>query len=188
MFTDVYPSYLKVQKGFSSSKASQATIVGQVGAVIGGAICGYYSQFIGRRLTVVVACIFGACMIPLWVTPNDWSSITAGTFFIQSAVNGAWGVMPILLNEYAPPQFRGVFPGTVYQLGMARPALDGPSYPLESITHYTASRLPTDMTFHHQATCSVHPPHRFRLSLPATGSDLRQTVRNPITVKSWQLS
>ena len=56
-------------------------------------------------------------MIPLWVTPQDWSSITAGTFFIQSAVNGAWGVMPILLNEYAPPQFRGVFPGTVYQLG-----------------------------------------------------------------------
>ena len=27
------------------------------------------------------------------------------------------GTMPILLNEYAPPQFRGVFPGTVYQLG-----------------------------------------------------------------------
>lgn len=25
--------------------------------------------------------------------------------------------MPILLNEYAPPQFRGSFPGTVYQLG-----------------------------------------------------------------------
>ena len=56
-------------------------------------------------------------MIPLWVIPHDWSSITAGTFLIQAAVNGAWGVMPILLNEYAPPQFRGVFPGTVYQLG-----------------------------------------------------------------------
>ena len=56
-------------------------------------------------------------MIPLWVIPQDWSSITAGTFFIQAAVNGAWGVMPVLLNEYSPPQFRGVFPGTVYQLG-----------------------------------------------------------------------
>ncbi len=25
--------------------------------------------------------------------------------------------MPILLNEYTPPQFRGVFPGMVYQIG-----------------------------------------------------------------------
>jgi MFS transporter, SHS family, lactate transporter len=56
-------------------------------------------------------------MIPLWVIPNSWGAIAGGTFLIQAAVNGAWGVMPILLNEYAPPQFRGVFPGTVYQLG-----------------------------------------------------------------------
>jgi SHS family lactate transporter-like MFS transporter len=127
--TDIYPSYLKVQKGFSSDKASVATIVGQCGAIVGGAICGYYSQFFGRRLTVVVACCFGACMIPLWTLPNTWGPIVAGTFFIQAAVNGAWGVMPILLNEYAPPQFRGVFPGTVYQLG-------------ESL--YPAFRLPCD--------------------------------------------
>lgn len=32
-------------------------------------------------------------------------------------MNAAWGIMPVLLNEYSPPQFRGVFPGTVYQLG-----------------------------------------------------------------------
>jgi len=117
LHTDIYPSYLKVQKGFSSDQASVATIVGQCGAIVGGAICGYYSQFFGRRLTAVVACCFGACMIPFWTVPNTWSPIVAGTFLIQAAVNGAWGIMPILLNEYAPPQFRGVFPGTVCQLG-----------------------------------------------------------------------
>lgn len=108
---------MKVQKGFSSDQASVATIVGQCGAILGGGLCGYYSQFFGRRLTVVVTCCFGACMIPLWTVPDTWSPIVAGTFFIQAAVNGAWGIMPILLNEYSPPKFRGVFPGTVYQLG-----------------------------------------------------------------------
>ena len=110
---------MKVQKGFSSDQASIATIIGQCGAIAGGAICGYYSQFFGRRLTVVVACCFGTCMIPLWTIPNTWSPIVAGTFLIQAAVNGAWGIMPIFLNEYSPPQFRGVFPGTVYQIGEA---------------------------------------------------------------------
>jgi SHS family lactate transporter-like MFS transporter len=51
-------------------------------------------------------------MIPLWTLPDQWGLIAVGTFFIQTASNGAWGVMPILLNEYAPPQFRGVFPGS----------------------------------------------------------------------------
>lgn len=41
----------------------------------------------------------------------------AGTFFLLTFVNASWGIMPIILNEYSPPQFRAVFPGTVYQLG-----------------------------------------------------------------------
>lgn len=98
-------------------EASRATIVGQVGAVVGGTICGYYSQFLGRRLTVVLAVCFGLSVVPLWTLPTSWSALAAGNFFLQAAVNGAWGVMPVLLNEYAPPQFRGAFPGTVYQIG-----------------------------------------------------------------------
>jgi SHS family lactate transporter-like MFS transporter len=66
---------------------------------------------------VVIAACFGLCMIPLWTLPSSWGALAAGNFFMQTAVNGAWGVMPVFLNEYAPPQFRGVFPGTVYQIG-----------------------------------------------------------------------
>jgi SHS family lactate transporter-like MFS transporter len=113
----MYVTYLKVQKEFSNSNASICTIIGQCGAVFGGLVVGYYNQFVGRRLTVVIACCFGLTMIPLWTLPTTMGPIAVGTFFIQTANNGAWGVMPILLNEYAPPQFRGVFPGTVYQLG-----------------------------------------------------------------------
>jgi SHS family lactate transporter-like MFS transporter len=32
-------------------------------------------------------------------------------------VQGAWGVVPVHLNELSPPDFRGTFPGLAYQLG-----------------------------------------------------------------------
>ena len=65
-------------------------------------------------------------MIPLWTLPSGFSGLLAGEFFLQGAQNGAWGVMPVLLNEYTPPQFRGWFPGTVYQLGnmLSAPAVE----------------------------------------------------------------
>lgn len=114
---DIFPSYVKVQKGFTARQASLATITGQCGAVIGGTTAGYYSQFFGRRLTSITCVVIAWLFIPLFTLPSGFSPIVAGTFFLQMAVNGAWGIMPVLLNEWSPPQFRGVFPGTVYQLG-----------------------------------------------------------------------
>jgi SHS family lactate transporter-like MFS transporter len=36
---------------------------------------------------------------------------------MQFMVQGAWGVIPVHLNELAPPAVRAVFPGVAYQLG-----------------------------------------------------------------------
>jgi SHS family lactate transporter-like MFS transporter len=36
---------------------------------------------------------------------------------MQVAVQGAWGVIPVHLNELSPDEARGTFPGFVYQLG-----------------------------------------------------------------------
>ncbi|KAK5008282.1 hypothetical protein LTR28_004199 [Elasticomyces elasticus] len=36
---------------------------------------------------------------------------------MQFFVQGAWGVIPIHLNELSPPAFRSSFPGITYQLG-----------------------------------------------------------------------
>jgi len=36
---------------------------------------------------------------------------------MQFMVQGAWGVVPVHLNELSPPAWRGTFPGVVYQLG-----------------------------------------------------------------------
>ena len=36
---------------------------------------------------------------------------------MQFTVQGAWGVIPVHLNELSPNEARGTFPGFVYQLG-----------------------------------------------------------------------
>ena len=36
---------------------------------------------------------------------------------MQVAVQGAWGIVPVHLNELSPPAARALFPGFAYQLG-----------------------------------------------------------------------
>jgi SHS family lactate transporter-like MFS transporter len=36
---------------------------------------------------------------------------------MQFMVQGAWGIIPVHLNELAPAQVRALFPGLAYQLG-----------------------------------------------------------------------
>lgn len=114
---DLYPTYLQVTKGFSSRLATKATIIGNCGAIAGGALAGFLSQYLGRRLTIVVFILLIGAFIPLWILPNTFGSLSAGAFCIQVGVQGAWGVIPIFLSEISPPAFRGTFPGVAYQLG-----------------------------------------------------------------------
>lgn len=111
-------------KHFSQPMASKATMIAKVGAIIGGTLFGYYSQILGRRFTIILASLLGAALIPLWVLPTSWGTLVAGAFLIQFMVQGAWGVVPIHLQELSPPQFRSSFPGICYQLGnmLAAPA------------------------------------------------------------------
>lgn len=114
---DLYPTYLKDSKGFDDHHATVATIIGNCGAITGGAIAGWASQYIGRRLTIILMILLVAAFIPLWILPNDFSGLAAGAFCIQFGVQGAWGVIPIQLAEMSPPAFRATFPGVAYQLG-----------------------------------------------------------------------
>jgi SHS family lactate transporter-like MFS transporter len=45
---------------------------------------------------------------------------------MQVCVQGAWGVIPVHLNELSPPAIRGTFPGLTYQLGNFLAALNLP--------------------------------------------------------------
>ncbi|WFD44848.1 hypothetical protein MPSI1_003519 [Malassezia psittaci] len=114
---DLYPTMLQKAKLLSASQASLATIISNCGAISGGILAGYVSQYIGRRLAMLGAVIFAGCFIPLWIIPDTFSGLAAGGFFVQVGVQGLLGIIPVYLNEISPPAFRATFPGLSYQLG-----------------------------------------------------------------------
>ncbi|WVQ69355.1 uncharacterized protein L199_007572 [Kwoniella botswanensis] len=114
---DLYPTYLKTTKHLSAKLASKATIISNCGAVVGGTIAGYASQYTGRRFAILVCACWTAAFLPLWILPTSFGGLAAGGFFVQAGVQGAWGVVPIYLGEVSPPAFRALFAGLSYQLG-----------------------------------------------------------------------
>lgn len=114
---DSYTTFMRTQKELDNAGASRASILMKVGACVGGTILGYVSQFIGRRRTIMGAALTSALLIPAWILPRGERSLSASGFFMQFFVQGAWGVIPIHLNELSPPAFRSSFPGVTYQLG-----------------------------------------------------------------------
>jgi MFS family permease len=114
---DSYTTFMIDQKELASKGATRASILMKTGACIGGTIIGYVSQWFGRRRSIIVAAIISACLIPAWILPTKEGSLSASGFMIQFFIQGAWGVIPIHLNELSPPAFRSSFPGITYQLG-----------------------------------------------------------------------
>ena len=114
---DLYATYLQKQRGFNSDQTSRIAIIYAVGMICGGTVVGYLSQHWGRRRVIILSAIFGMLLIPLWIFAPSTALLVAGGFLIQFMVQGAWGVVPVHLNELSPPDFRGTFPGLAYQLG-----------------------------------------------------------------------
>ena len=114
---DLYPTFLKVDHGIRGVTLSAIAIVGNVGAVFGGIWFGSYSEKVGRRRAIVTAAVLSIPMIPLWAWSHTAVLLAVGGFLMQFMVQGAWGVIPVHLNEMSPPAVRAIFPGLAYQLG-----------------------------------------------------------------------
>jgi len=114
---DLYPTYLEEQRGFGVNAKSIISIVYATGAICGGTVLGFWSQKWGRRRVIILSAACGMLLIPLWIFAPSTGLLILGGFLIQFMVQGAWGVMPVHLNELSPAEFRGTFPGLVYQLG-----------------------------------------------------------------------
>ena len=114
---DLYPTFLKVQRGLSVGYVTSVAIIANIGAILGGTLFGYISQSFGRKRSIIVAAIFGLLAIPLWVHAPNTALLALGGFVIQFFVQGAWGVIPVHLNELSPATVRGTFPGLTYQFG-----------------------------------------------------------------------
>jgi SHS family lactate transporter-like MFS transporter len=114
---DLYATYLQRQRGFNSDQASKIAIIYAVGMIFGGTVLGHLSQQWGRRRVIILAALGGMLLIPLWVFAPTTGLLLLGGFLIQFMVQGAWGVVPVHLNELSPSEFRGMFPGLAYQMG-----------------------------------------------------------------------
>lgn len=109
---DSYTTFMRTQKEMENHDASIASILMKTGACVGGTVIGYLSQWVGRRRAMVVSAIISALIIPAWILPTTLGGLSASGFMIQFFVQGAWGVIPIHLNELSPPAFRSSFPGS----------------------------------------------------------------------------
>ena len=114
---DLYPTFLKHDHGLKGFVLTGIAITGNVGAVLGGVFFGGYSERVGRRRAIVTAALLAIPMIPLWAYSHAAVMLAVGGFAMQFMVQGAWGVIPVHLNEMSPPAVRAIFPGLAYQLG-----------------------------------------------------------------------
>lgn len=113
---DLFPTFLKDQLGESATNTTVITVIGQIGALIGGTTIGYISTIIGRRLTMMTACVLGGSLVPAYIFTRSLR-IIAPVFFEQFFVGGVWGPIPIHLMELSPPVLRTLTVGLTYQLG-----------------------------------------------------------------------
>jgi SHS family lactate transporter-like MFS transporter len=114
---DLYPTFLQKQKDFGIGTVTSLAIIANLGAIAGGIFFGALSQHFGRRRSITLAASLGILMIPLWVFSPNILLLGLGAFLLQVFVQGAWGVVPVHLNELSPAEVRGTFPGFTYQLG-----------------------------------------------------------------------
>jgi MFS transporter, SHS family, lactate transporter len=123
---DLYPTFLQVQHGFGPHEVSLIAIVYNIGAIVGGVAVGSLSERFGRRRMIIVASALSLVVLPLWAFSTTAVSLALGAFLMQVMVQGAWGVVPVHLNELSPDEARGTFPGFTYQLGNLIASVNAP--------------------------------------------------------------
>jgi SHS family lactate transporter-like MFS transporter len=114
---DLYATFIKHDYKLSVPTASAVAMIGSLGALIGGILCGTLSERLGRKRTIIMASLLAIPAIPLWAWSHTAVMLAIGGFVMQFMVQGAWGIIPVHLNELSPGPVRAIFPGLAYQLG-----------------------------------------------------------------------
>jgi SHS family lactate transporter-like MFS transporter len=115
---DMYPTFLKLQRGFDARTVAVVAVIYNIGALLGGLLFGLASDFFGRRRSMVTAVLLAIAVVPLWIYAHSLVWLTVGAFLMQFLVQGAWGAIPAHLIELSPREVRGLFSGLAYQLGV----------------------------------------------------------------------
>jgi MFS transporter, SHS family, lactate transporter len=82
-------------------------------------------------------CALGVSLlaIPFWSFGGSLLVLAIAAFVMQIGVQGAWGIIPVHLNELAPDSVRGLVPGLAYQFGILIAA------PVNTIQHALRDRV-----------------------------------------------
>ena len=115
---DLYPDFLQEVHRVSAAARANIAIIYNVAAVLGAIAFGHLSQVAGRRKGMVAALGLSLVMIPMWAFGGSLPVLMLGACLMQAGVQGAWGVIPVHLNELSADAARGLMPGLAYQLGI----------------------------------------------------------------------
>ena len=115
---DLYPDFLKHGHNMAQNTVTYITMFYNVGAVVGAVIFGMLSERIGRRCSMLAALCVALLVMPAWAFGRTLVALTVGAFLMQMGVQGAWGIIPVHLNELSPDSVRGMLPGFTYQIGI----------------------------------------------------------------------
>ena len=115
---DLYPDFLKHAHGVAPNTVAYIAMFYNVGAVVGAIIFGLLSERIGRRYSMLAALALALLVMPAWAFGGSLLILALGAFVMQMGVQGAWGIIPVHLNELSPDAVRGLLPGFTYQIGI----------------------------------------------------------------------
>jgi MFS transporter, SHS family, lactate transporter len=115
---DMYPTFLKIERGFSPQTVAKIAVLYNMGALVGGIVFGLFSDRFGRRRSMVTALLLAVLAIPLWAYAPTMAGLVVGACLLQFMVQGAWGVIPAHITELSPDSVRGFLPGFAYQCGV----------------------------------------------------------------------
>jgi len=121
---DLYPDFLKSIPGLAQRRILGMNVmfglpvIYNIGAILGALFFGHISETIGRRRSIILALVVSLLSIPAWAFGSSLLALVLGSYFMQTGVQGAFGVIPAHLNELSPDAVRSLFPGFVYQLGV----------------------------------------------------------------------
>ena len=112
-----------MRHGIAPNTVAYITMFYNVGAVVGAIIFGMLSERIGRRYSMLAALAVALLVMPAWAFGSTLAVLAVGAFLMQMGVQGAWGIIPVHLNELSPDAVRGLLPGFTYQIGILLAAL-----------------------------------------------------------------
>ena len=115
---DLYPDFLHEVHRVSQATRANIAIIYNIGAVTGAILFGLLSQAAGRRKGMLAALSLSLLTVPAWAFSNSLGVLVVAAFVMQMGVQGAWGVIPVHLNELSADAARGLMPGLAYQLGI----------------------------------------------------------------------